>query len=502
VDPTRSKSARDNRGALACTLAAAGNRRVFLALRSPPRLRDLRSPVIAGPRVCVTGRADGDLDEAVWCHERKSVSLDAFVDGTAKPAPDEWQRFDLGPIESLAGSPNRLCALSLGRARCVDFPGGEARTVEGIHDAVQLVLGDDFGCARDRQGGVRCFGEGTDGALGDGDPTSRADARPVPLPGPASEIAASYRRACAVVNGEPLCWGLLRPEGQIPAVVARTPQRVAAIDEVDKLALGLDFTCATRSSDGTVRCWGFDAEGALGDGSHLPTPSCAREGYSGTSPERERPGGPTVVRTGDAGPHPEWRTPLALLGAALVLAPLGSALARARAAARSLRPSSLAAKIALHGHAILVALLVPIALTRLFPGVLAAWNDRFESLRLHGPTLARVALSTLAPVLVLAVAALRFHRLRRTPAAELPATARLGAAWILGAAAPLLGGSALVTRRVNEDAREELVYLVRDAALDLGPLFHVRGQIEIAWLVLAAAYALFTVAWARVGRAA
>jgi hypothetical protein len=47
----------------------------------------------------------------------------------------------------------------------------------------------------------------------------------------------------------------------------------ADLDDLGQLALGPDFTCATRRSDGAVRCWGRDAEGQLGDGSILPSAS-------------------------------------------------------------------------------------------------------------------------------------------------------------------------------------------------------------------------------------
>ncbi|MFT3771970.1 MAG: RCC1 domain-containing protein [Minicystis sp.] len=386
--------------------------------------------------------------------------------------------------------------------RCVDLPGGAARDVDGISGAVQLVAGEDFACARDAQGSVRCFGAGADGQLGDADPGARADARPVPLPGPATDLAASHRRACAIVNGAPFCWGLLPVGRKLPAVTARTPQRVADLDDLGQLALGGDFTCATRRSDGTVRCWGRDADGELGDGSFLPGASCSREGIDGSSPERERPGGPGFVRTGDAGPHPTWRRPLAIFAALLVLAPLAAAIAVARASIRSFGASSRGERFVLHGHGLLAALLVPIAVTHAIPGMIAGWDLRWETFVpfYTARHLGAAAFAAFGPVLALVIALTSYFRLHHAERHQLPAAARRGAAWLVAAAGPLLLGAMLVTRAVNERAEEELIYLLRDASLNLNAFFGVRGLVSFVWIVLAIAYAVFTVEWAKADR--
>ena len=482
----------DRRGALACTDRGAGWPVFHPPFRSAPWMRDVRSPAIMGERICAIARAHGEREESVWCAERNGVSLDALKTGEIG-----WERLDLGDVAGLAPGPHRLCALlRSGRARCIDLPSGHARDVDGITGAVQLVIGDDFGCARDARGGVRCFGEGADGQLGDGDSGAHADARPVPLSAPATDLAAGYHRACAIVNGAPICWGLLRPRGALPPFLARTPQRVADIDDLGQLALGYDFTCATRKADGTVRCWGYDADGQLGDGSLLPGASCTREGIDGASAERARPGGPTVVRTGDAGPHPRWRVPLALYAALVVLAPLALSLVLARAALRRMAISSRAARIALHGQGVLAALLVPIASSRASLGMLALWDGRYETIRVRASLMGSVALATLGPALALAVATVGFVRLCDARRDQLPAAARRGAAWLVALAGPLLIAAMLVTRDVSERAQTELVYLVRDATLDLDTFFAVRLLASLAWLALAVAYAFFTVEWA------
>jgi hypothetical protein len=232
----------------------------------------------------------------------------------------------------------------------------------------------------------------------------------------------------------------------------------------------------------------------------LPGGSCSREGIDGTSPERERPGGPSVVRTGDAGPHPLWRLPLAIVAALVVLGPLAWSLALARASLRRLAISSLAARIVLGGSGVLAALLVPIALARAIPGALAPWRHAW-GLELRTRLVGRASLATLGPIFALVVTTACFVRLRRAGRDRLAQVALSGGAWIVAVAGPLLVAAMLVTREVNDSAHEELVYLVRDARLDLGWFFFVRMLASFLWVALAVGYALFVRAWARVHRA-
>lgn len=483
----------DRRGVLLCVPAVTAEMLVYPPLRSAPSMRDVRAPVIAEARVCIIARADGERDDAVWCRERVRVPLGAMT-----AVDDGWERVDLGGVASLALGPHRLCArLRSGRIRCFDFSRHQARDVDGITGAVQLVAGDDFGCARDALGGVYCFGEGGDGQLGDG----ALSARPVPLPAPATDLAAAEWRACAIVEGAPLCWGLLRREGAIAAVAASPPVRVADIGDLRQLALGRDFTCATRKADGSVRCWGQDADGQLGDGSMLPPPSSSRRRDTTASAEPARSGGPSVVRTGNAGRHPRWRLPLALGAALVVLTPLASVLALAHASIRRNAVASQEARIAVHGQGILAALLTPIALARALPGALALWPGQGDVLRFEGWWTARVALAVLGPVLALAVVTAGFFLLRRAKTDQLPIAARLGSAWLVAIAGPLLGAAMVVTPAMNEQTQEELIYVARDATLNLRPFFMAQELASVTWIVLVVVYALFTVAWAKAERA-
>ncbi|APR79325.1 BNR repeat domain protein [Minicystis rosea] len=488
-------------GALACARAIIEGGRLLPAIRSAPSMRDVHAPAVAGARVCAIARGEGEQDASVWCRDRlgdageKTPPEDLWKRERNARMQDErgWKRVDLGDVASIALGPKRLCALlRSGRVRCTESPGAEARDIEGITDAVQLVVGNDFGCARDARGGVRCFGEGAQGQLGDGDAGPRAEARPVPLSAPATNLVAGHQRACAIVNGAPMCWGLLRLQGALPAVVARTPQRLADIGDLEQLALGRNFACATRRTDGTVWCWGYDADGALGDGSILPGASCSREGISATSEERERPAGPTAVRTGAAGSHPAWRLPLAFAAALLVLTPLASLLALARTSIRRRHITSRGARLAIYTNAIVAASLVPIAVSRVLPSALAWWGEG-----LHHSHNLRFAITTLGPDIALATTIVGFVRLCAAPAEHLHAAAQRGAAWLVACTGPLLFLVTMCSTDVNHGAREELVYLVRDAALRTDPFFTVRGWATALWLLLAALDGIIVLAWTK-----
>ncbi|MEI7743374.1 MAG: IPT/TIG domain-containing protein [Chloroflexota bacterium] len=137
-----------------------------------------------------------------------------------------------------------------------------------------IAAGGNTTCAVLSAGGVRCWGAGASGQLGNGTTTAAAS-HPVAVAtiGGAIGIALGGAHACArLADGSARCWGA-NASGQLGdgTTIARTsPVAVLAsagvpLAGVTTLAAGTGHTCATLAGDG-LRCWGANASGQLGTG--------------------------------------------------------------------------------------------------------------------------------------------------------------------------------------------------------------------------------------------
>ena len=161
--------------------------------------------------------------------------------------------------------------------------------ISTLSDISAIAAGGTHGCALATAGGVVCWGGNSNGQLGDGTAENRSF--PVGVAGLDSgvvAIAAAGTHTCALLSaGNVQCWGSnefgqlgngtngdgdfdthdndsLTPidvcSGTIaPGVSGGTLSGVAAIDA------GTSHTCALTTV-GTVKCWGWNEYGQLGDG--------------------------------------------------------------------------------------------------------------------------------------------------------------------------------------------------------------------------------------------
>jgi alpha-tubulin suppressor-like RCC1 family protein len=141
--------------------------------------------------------------------------------------------------------------------------------------ATQVVFGETHGCAL-VGGGVYCWGNNGDGQLGDNSYHDRGT--PVPVLGlrsGVSAIAIGGFHSCALISGAVKCWGY-NADGELgngSTLDRATPVAVQGLGSgVSAIAAGKYHTCAILSG-GSIRCWGWNNNGQLGDNSINPTGS-------------------------------------------------------------------------------------------------------------------------------------------------------------------------------------------------------------------------------------
>ncbi len=137
-----------------------------------------------------------------------------------------------------------------------------------------------FACAITSAGAVECWGNNAEGQLGNG--TTTTSTVPVQVTGLTSgvtAIAAGFESACAITAGGAVqCWGN-NSEGELgngTTTSVSSPQPVTGLTSgVTSLSSTVNTTCAVTST-GAVECWGQNNVGQVGDGTTTtrltPTP--------------------------------------------------------------------------------------------------------------------------------------------------------------------------------------------------------------------------------------
>jgi alpha-tubulin suppressor-like RCC1 family protein len=146
--------------------------------------------------------------------------------------------------------------------------------IAGPANYTALAVGWSHSCALTRGGAVKCWGENTTGAVGDGTTTNRA--LPTEVHGLAGDVVALTAlgyQSCAITSAGALyCWGYNR-YGQIgdgTTTDRYAPVQVSGLSSgVVAAAAGYYQTCALMGT-GDMRCWGGNGYGQLGDGSVTP----------------------------------------------------------------------------------------------------------------------------------------------------------------------------------------------------------------------------------------
>ncbi len=142
--------------------------------------------------------------------------------------------------------------------------------VMNIVDAAEVTARGTHACARRTAGGVFCWGRGTLGELGDGrSMTSAVPVQVTGLPADTTEVSVNGTHSCARARtGAVYCWGN-NASGECgrPTALATLPAAASAIgvSHALEITLGASHSCA-RTREGAVVCWGSNRLGSLGDG--------------------------------------------------------------------------------------------------------------------------------------------------------------------------------------------------------------------------------------------
>jgi alpha-tubulin suppressor-like RCC1 family protein len=238
-------------------------------------------------------------DGTVWCWGQND--LGQLGNGTSDPIPNSPSTFNptpgqvrdiAGAVAISAGGWHTCALLADGTVRCWgDNTWGQMGNgatlvspsplapitptptpvpVTGIDSAVAIEAGIFHTCVILQDGTVRCWGRGEAGRLGNG--TTANSSTPTPVGGiTPAVLAPGAEHTCAVFgDGSVRCWGDNNwnqlGNGARPGTIATVPAPpVIGITNAIAASAGAEHSCAVLL-DGSVGCWGRNADGRLGDG--------------------------------------------------------------------------------------------------------------------------------------------------------------------------------------------------------------------------------------------
>lgn len=150
--------------------------------------------------------------------------------------------------------------------------------VTGLSNVANIAVGWYHTCAATRSGSALCWGDNVGAQLGDG--TAETHLTPVGVSGLSTgvaSVAAAHFHSCALMrSGSVKCWGSnsYGELGDGSTTMSYVPVDVVGVSGASAIATGPASNHVCALADGHVKCWGKNWYGQLGDGTQTnqPTP--------------------------------------------------------------------------------------------------------------------------------------------------------------------------------------------------------------------------------------
>jgi alpha-tubulin suppressor-like RCC1 family protein len=257
------------------TTQSANSRRLVMNIRNPASIG------LGGYHSCAC-----DKSKQAWCWGRNTQGQLATGDLISTRAPvavpglTDCEQIAAGASHTCAVRTDKTVSCwGLNTSGQVGQPVGPdlvmvPQPVPNLTNVAEVQCGEFFTCARTEDGAILCWGRNDAGQLGDGTMVvARANPAPVVgLPSDIAELVTGRFFACARhATGHVSCWGN-NSNGQLgntSANMSNVPIDIAVVDGT-QLAAGLQHACVLHRT-GTLSCWGGNQSGQLGNG--MPTGS-------------------------------------------------------------------------------------------------------------------------------------------------------------------------------------------------------------------------------------
>lgn len=135
----------------------------------------------------------------------------------------------------------------------------------------QIATGFYFVCGLTSKGTLKCWGDSSLGLLGDNMTNTRSTPQLIANAEGFTEIVPSFSHSCGLTAaGKVKCWGL-NGFGELGDGTTRNSAIPVDVDpgtSYKQLAVGKNHTCGL-TKHGTVKCWGQNTYGQVGDGTNL-----------------------------------------------------------------------------------------------------------------------------------------------------------------------------------------------------------------------------------------